>query len=120
MGVDFSHGCFRMSYGGFAALLADLAAEAGIVVAKMEGYGGNRSWDEIDDPLKPLFINRDEYGGGSLTPRQSLEAKRRIRELAGRWSEGRKGRPHSFKGHAFRLAECMSEAAFLGERFEWF
>jgi hypothetical protein len=120
MGVDFSHGDFTMSYGGFRVLLEDLASEAGICLVTMHGFGGDRSWDEIDDPLRPLFTTRDQYGGGTVSPYDSLLVKRRIQELATRWSDKRADRPHRHKPHALRLATALSEAAFLGERFQWF
>lgn len=120
MALRFTHGDFTMSYGGFEALLEALAREAGIHLPGMERYGGERSWEDVDDPLVPFFVNRDEYGGGWLTAEQCLAASRRMRELADRWSDERRDKPHTFKSSALKTAGALAEAAFLGERFEWY
>jgi len=48
-----------------------------------------------------------------------MAIKRRIEELASRWSESIPKSPHVRKGPAMRLAEGMALAAFLGEPFHW-
>ena len=120
MGICFSHCDFGTSYGSFRRLKELLAEEAGIQLRKMEGYGGSRPWTQVDDPIAPLFANYDEYGGGRLTPRQSLTVKLRIQELASNWADAYRGKPNHWKRFAFQIAEGMALAAFQGERFEWF
>ncbi|MDQ7784111.1 MAG: hypothetical protein RDU20_14600 [Desulfomonilaceae bacterium] len=120
MGLVFSHGDLcSSSYGGFYRFKKVLAQEAGIDLLKMAKYGGNQSWDEINDPLKPFFENRDEYDGGGLTPMECLTVKRRIQELADCWCDEKGFEPHCWKQFAMRLATGMAEAAFLGDHFYW-
>ncbi len=119
MGCDFSHSGLRMSYGGFHNLVKKLAAEAGIPLRKMEGYGGTVLWNTITDPLVPLLTGFDEYGGGEIPGVNCLALSRRIRELADRWSSP-KHPDHDWRESANALAHALGEAAFLGEQFYWF
>lgn len=114
MGCDFSHGDFRMSYGGFAALRETLAREAGLPLHYMDS-GESKPSQGIDDPLLPLLTAFDEHGGGAVAAEHCLALQRRIRELAARWSVT------DFKRErAEQLAHAIAEAAFLGEDFYWF
>ena len=119
MGCDFSHCNFRMSYGGFASLREKLAREAGLQLHDMEGYGGTRPWDGIEDPLVALLSANDEYGGGEIPARDCLSLHRRIRELASRWSHPNH-LDHTWQEQALALAHAIGEAALLGETFFWF
>lgn len=118
MGVSFSHCDFGLTYGLFNQIRKDLAREAGIPLGRMQGYGGAGPWDEITDPLVPFLRAPDT--DGSLTPEQCLACKRRIQELASRWSPSSKKSPHVRKDLVMRLAEGMALAAYLGEMFDWY
>jgi hypothetical protein len=120
MGVNFSHCENYISYRGFHNFRGDLAAQAGIRLWKMKGYGGVKAWDELDDPIKLLFTDHDEYGGKELAPEQCLLLKRRIRDLTDQWSDEKVSRPHSWKPFAEEFIKGLAKAAFLGERFFWF
>lgn len=117
MGLDFSHCDLRMSYGSFSVLRGKLAHEAGIDLRTMAGYGGDRSWDSVDDALVPLLASYDEYGGGEISKEHCLSVKRRVEELAMHWSSKSEQNAREW---AFALAHAMAKAAFLGESFHWF
>lgn len=74
MGLDLSHGDFRIGYGGFMVLRRMLAAEIGIHLNKMAGFvnfegdwetrtfsevNGHLPWDNVNSPLVPLLNHSD-------------------------------------------------------------
>ncbi|MBT2477608.1 hypothetical protein [Streptomyces sp. ISL-94] len=66
MGIDFSHGEAQWSYSGFAQFRTAIATREGIDLNQMYGYGGERSWDTITSPLRPLLDHSD--CDGNLSP----------------------------------------------------
>lgn len=62
MGLDISPGTFCMSYGSFNNLRRDIAKSCGFDLDQMEGFAGNRSWDEIRSPVAYLLNHSDCEG----------------------------------------------------------
>jgi hypothetical protein len=79
MGVDFSHGEAHFGHGAFHSFRRTLAAMIGISLDQMMGFGGNKPWSDIDDPLA-RFLSRND-AGGELTPEEARAAASRLEEL---------------------------------------
>jgi hypothetical protein len=56
---------------------------------------------------------------GAIPTEKCLSVKRRIEELASRWSAEKEPDKYA-RQLAFALANGMAKAAFLGEDFSWF
>lgn len=69
----------RMSYSGFNALRQALAVRIGIDLGKMRGWGGDREWGDIMDPLVDLLTHSD--CDGRLTWQQCERVAPRLRAL---------------------------------------
>jgi hypothetical protein len=60
MGLDFSHGSVHFGYSGFMSFREKLCKLAlGTELKEMDGFGGCRSWDDLDDPIVPLLNHSD-------------------------------------------------------------
>jgi hypothetical protein len=125
MGINFSHGDLSMGPWSFANLRKRLAQEIGMDYTRMEGHiefnddltiksVGRRPWSDYQDPLVPFL--RAPVEAASFSPKESLILKRRIQELALRWTFEKDA---GFRELALKLAEAMAIAAFKGERFSW-
>jgi hypothetical protein len=121
------------SYSGFGFFREQLAAEAGIELGRMYGFydfdfakafreggmervkeldeasGEKRSWDEIDDPIKPLLNHSD--CDGQLTPEECATIAPRLRELVSKWPD--MGIHGYDREHAERLADLMDRSVEL-------
>ena len=59
MGLDIRPGGASWSYRGFMNFRRNLAAEDGIDLDTMNGFGGNKSWDTVTSALEPLLDHSD-------------------------------------------------------------
>ncbi|MFW6219834.1 MAG: hypothetical protein ACOCZ5_01340 [bacterium] len=79
MGIDFSHGDAHWSYGGFHRFRILIAENCNINLSEMEGFGGTKSWENIDDPIVPFLYHSD--CDGKLSPKECKMIIPRLREL---------------------------------------
>ena len=113
MGVDFSHGVGSRSYSGFQLFREEIAAEIGINLDEMEGFGGDWLWDGVEDSVRPLLDHSD--CDGHLTPDECRLVAPRLRELAADAAFSRFN-----EQFATQLADGMDCAAEAGENLEFF
>lgn len=74
----------RWSYGGFAAFRKRLAAEAGITLSAMVGFGGDKPWATFsEDGIVPLLNHSD--CDGYLYYSDCDQILPRLRELTATW-----------------------------------
>lgn len=64
-----------------------LAAEEGIELSLMSGYGGTASWASVGTPLRPIF-DADCFEDGRLLPSDFGRMQLRAHEVCGLWSRG--------------------------------
>lgn len=96
----------------------------------VEAEGPKRSWDEIDDPIKPLLNHSD--CDGILTPEECRQIAPRLRELVEPWPdkvqsfiehEGKKIPANWYdnwdKVQALRLVKGMEKAAAANENLRF-
>jgi hypothetical protein len=98
------------SYTSFDYLQRRLAAAVGIDLKTMDGHGGTRTWDGLEDPLVPFL--RQSCDGGRLSPQECLSVKQRIWEVTRNW-------PKEDQAWARSLATLMSHAALRGGSMIW-
>jgi len=111
MGLNFSHSTARWSYGGFHYFRKRLANEIGLNLEEMEGFGGVKNWDEVNDPIKP-FLNHSDCDG-VLTPEECRVVAQRLKELVQDWED------YYDKRNALLLAEDMQYCAEKGITLEF-
>lgn len=75
----------QWSYTGFARFRERLAENEGFTLGEMQGFHGDRSWDEIASPLKPLLNHSD--CDGEMTSEEAAQVWPRLVEIA----ENRRG-----------------------------
>jgi hypothetical protein len=104
MGLDFNGSTAGWSYTGFGRFRDRLARELEFNLNAMEGFGGSRSWDELEwDPIFHLLNHSD--CDGEITPEQCRVAAPRLRELVEYW-------PKDYdKVNAIALADGMDKCA---------
>jgi hypothetical protein len=96
MGLDFRQSTARWSYGGFNNFRSRLAAEIGIDLDSMQGFGGlgesstidptppgRIPWSTVDDDLVPLLNHSD--CDGVLTAEEMRSVSPRLREIVSHW-----------------------------------
>lgn len=66
MGLDTTHGCWNGPYSSFGTFREELAAQIGENLKAFEGFGGDKSFDKLDHPVKPLLDHSD--CDGELSP----------------------------------------------------
>ena len=108
MGVDFTFCDVSWSYGGFHRFRRRLAAEIGIDLDCMVGFGGEVPWDSISDPIVPLLDHSD--CDGDIAPDVAVLVAPRLRELVASWPVQDYDRQM-----ALRLADGLEAAANAGE-----
>ena len=127
MGLDFINGDdAHWSYSGFNSFRRRLAKEIGIDLDEMQGFGhlngkpGWRSWDEVDDPIKPFLMHSD--CDGEMSPEECLQVGPRLREIVSSWPAavalslyGGTILPEHDKVNALKLADAMEENAREGK-----
>lgn len=85
MGLNFSPGNAHWSYSGFNRFRVKLAKEIGIDLSNMIGFGGEGSWEEVRDPIKPLLFHSD--CDGKLTVSECMVIYPRLLELIEHWDD---------------------------------
>jgi len=108
MGLDFSRSEVHWSYSGFNVFREKLALEIGIELGKMKGFGGNRKWDNIIDPIT-LFLDHSDCDS-ELSPNECAKIYPRLLNLVSKWDDEDKD-----KAKAIRLANNMWECHLEGE-----
>lgn len=108
MGLDFSNCSARWSYSGFNAFRRSLGAEIGLDLDEMEGFGGNKSWELVNDPIVPFLAHSD--CDGELSPKECGQVGPRLRELVEHLPEKDYNRKN-----ALMLVEAMAECAKSGD-----
>ena len=87
MGIDFreddNHASW--SYSGFGIFRDRLAKSIGVELRQMEGFGGTRQWNQIQDDLVP-FLNHSDCDG-ELAPGHCAKVAKRIMEVTSRWPD---------------------------------
>jgi len=112
MGLNFSHGDARWAYSEFKYFRRKLAKEIGIFLELMDGYTSfGISWDEVEDPIKPLLDHSDCEG--ALTPEECKSIAPRLMELIKNWEDD------DDKLQALMMANGMLLAAHAGENFRF-
>lgn len=104
MGVQFSHCKLSWSYSRFMGLRRKLAEAIGINLVEMSGFGGDRPWGPVRDPIQPLLTHSD--CDGELSPQDCRTVSARLRELVNTWENPR---------CALLLAEAMETAAAVNQ-----
>lgn len=108
MGLGFSHGDAHWSYGGFNRARSKLAAEFGLELAEMEGFGGKVPWNHSVSPVMELLDHSD--CDGELTAKQCQAIAPALRAAVAPWPDA------DYDKRAFLvLADAMDEAADAGE-----
>lgn len=101
----------RWSYSGFNVFRQRLAAQIGLSLKKMWGFGGEVPWDFIVDPIAPLLNHSDCEG--HLTPEQCYEVGPRLRAMLETW-------PLDYdRSEGMALAAAMDAAAMAGKNLEF-
>jgi len=103
VGLNFKEGDARWSYSGFNRFRTKLASQIGITLDKMQGFGGENSWDFETDDIIPLLYHSD--CGGELTVKECKKVWPRLKELIEDW-----GSDNYDKINALRLIEGMKGA----------
>jgi hypothetical protein len=62
MGICFSHGTANWSYNGFGKYREIIAEGIGVELTLMEGFGGDISWDTVNDDIVPFLNHGDSEG----------------------------------------------------------
>jgi hypothetical protein len=75
----------RWSYGGFGRFRIRVAADIGLDLPDMEGFGGARSWEDVEHPLVP-FLNHSDCDG-DLSPAECATVSPALREIVKAWPE---------------------------------
>lgn len=109
MGVSI--GKAQWSYHGFSAFRQELARLEGIELEEMQGFGGQRPWDEYATDLRPLLDHSD--CDGDLSPEECAQVWPRLAKLVSRLS-----RDYD-RVSAAALVESMRAAAESGRRLEF-
>lgn len=107
------HPCPEWDYLSFNAFRERLATMEGIFLPDMQGYGGDRSWDEISSDLKPLLDHSDCEG--ELTPQECAQVASRLRVLLALWPRDESGMDYD-RRNCKLLASCMEDCAHDGHR----
>ena len=108
MGLVIEPGGAQWSYSGFGAFRRALAAEEGVDLAQMVGFGGEREWrtstDQNITPLAPLLNHSD--CDGYLHYWECEEVLPRLELIIGRW-EHMSYEPN--RAHHIEQAQLLAE-----------
>ncbi|WP_267379428.1 hypothetical protein, partial [Bacillus sp. GM_Baccil_2] len=85
MGLDFNLSEVRWGYISFGNFRRKLAKEIDLDLDAMIGFGGDFSWDLVEDDIKE-FLNHSDCEG-ELTPEQCKVIAPRLIELVSGWSD---------------------------------
>ena len=112
MGLDFRGSSASWSYSGFNSFRTRLAKEIDISLQDMEGFGGDKPWSEVNDPIVGFLHHSDCEG--ELTAEQCATIAPRLAELVIAW-----GDDDYDKRKALKLSEDMIALAKAGEALEF-
>ena len=118
MGLDFHFprrtydNAPHWSYSGFHRFRARLAEKIALDLEAMRGFGGNRTWDHVADPIR-LLLNHSDCEG-ELSAEQCAAIAPRLRELVSDW-----GDDDFDRYQALLLADAMDVCASTGEPLEF-
>lgn len=79
MGLDTTHNAFHGPYSSFGQFRTKLAEHIGITLADMEGFGGNKSFDMVEDDVKILLDHSD--CDGEISPADCAKLSKRLDEI---------------------------------------
>lgn len=89
VGIGVDMGIAQWSYGGFSRFRRLLAAEEGIDLDRMAGFGlpadEATPWNTVTTPLHPLLDHSD--CDGELSPEECAQVAPRLKEICEAWSE---------------------------------
>lgn len=85
MGLNFSNSDVQWAYSGFAQFRKRLAADIGINLEEMQGFGGAREWDHTNDGIVPFLSHSD--CDGELTPLEMSVVAPRLRTIVSKWED---------------------------------
>lgn len=117
MGLAIRPGNARWSYSGFNAFRHALAAEEGIDLDQMDGFGGTRSWrtdngQEVT-PLTPLLYHSD--CDGYLDSGECEQVLPRLKLILDRWAATPNWIEHDYDiRHGYELCEAMQHSIVHG------
>lgn len=72
MGLDTSHNAWHGPYSSFNRFRTMIAEKIGIKLEDMEGFGGNKSFSEVNHPIVPLLDHSDCDGELSVEECKSI------------------------------------------------
>ena len=75
------------SYTDFGVFRRWLARAEGFALDEMDGFGGQRPWNDVSTALAPL-LNHPDDNGSDLTPVQCAAILPRLQEIADQPQEG--------------------------------
>jgi len=117
MGLNFRIGSdseaekAQWSYSGFHRFRERLAQEVGLNLNEMQGFGGKKPWEGLEDDIKILLSHSD--CDGRMTPEECGKVATRLRALVADWED-------CFdKMRAEQLSDSMIVAHARGEHLEF-
>ncbi|MFF8691989.1 hypothetical protein ACF08W_07260 [Streptomyces sp. NPDC015144] len=90
------------SYTGFGMFRKWLAQTEGLVLAEMNGFGGDRQWSSVSTTLEPL-LNHPDDDGPDFTPAQCASLLPRLEEI----------RDHRLPDDDLVLRRCIEDVSQL-------
>jgi hypothetical protein len=113
--IDGEYSKAAWSYSGFHEFRIRLARQIGIDLDNMKGFGGEkRSWDTVNDPIKP-FLNHSDCDG-TLSPKDCAQIAPRLKELLAQWEPIDADAEHGIR-HGAILVRDMETCAKTGQSF---
>lgn len=112
MGLDFDGSDAHWSYSGFHYFRKCLAADIGIKLEEMQGFGGSKSWDEVNDPIKILLYHSD--CDGELAAEECEQIYPRLLEIVEKWEDDDEDMSDN-KEQGILLAKGMKKCAEKGK-----
>lgn len=120
MGLAFVQSSASWSYNGFHEFRTRLAKTIGINLEDMVGFGGNKEWKEVKDPLKYLLNHSDCEG--SISPKRCGLIAPRLLEVISTWKDEGEG-TFDIEGYdkrqALMLAKSMKDCAEENQKLEF-
>lgn len=79
MGLDTTHNAWHGPYSSFGRWRKWLAKQIGFNLEEMQGYGGDRPFDEMDHDIKPLLNHSD--CDGELSPEECKQIANGLKQI---------------------------------------
>lgn len=104
--IDYRGPHAGWSYGGFAMLRQMVAAEDGITLSDMRGFGGTVPWDTVTTELAPFLDHSD--CDGELTPAECQQVLPRLSGIHAQWSLAGEDTEEAYRVHGLaQLIELL-------------